>query len=71
MLQQTDSRLEPKHRDETASYTFQQTVSALTQLSDSYIHSVYSESGLGVAPWLPAPPGDRHWQTLTFSVTLT
>ena len=28
-------------------------------------HSEYSESGLGVAPWTPAPPGDHHWQTLT------
>ena len=55
MLQQTDSRLEPKHRDKTASYTFQQTVSALTLLSDSYIHSVYSESGLGVTPGYQHP----------------
>jgi len=29
------------------------------------LHSAYSEPGLGVAPWPPAPPGDHLWQTLT------
>jgi len=29
------------------------------------LHSLYSESDLGVVPWPPEPPGDHHWQTLT------